>query len=53
VALGYYFGSMYDAISNYVDNAEYFIVFAVIATLVVYYIYTKATSFAASRLVTI
>ena len=53
MTLGYYFGSMYDAISKYVDNAEYFIVFAIIAILVIYYIYSKATILIASRFVTI
>lgn len=53
MALGYYFGSTYDAISKYVDNAQYFIIFAVIATLFIYYIYSKATSSLAARLVTI
>ncbi len=53
MALGYYFGSMYDAISGYVDNAEYFVIFAVIVTLCIYYIYTKMTSVVARQFVTI
>ena len=53
MALGYYFGRTYDLISKYVTNAEYFIIFAIIATLCIYYIYSKATSSFAARLVTI
>ncbi len=53
VALGYYFGRTYDAISKYVDNGEYFIIFAVIATLCIYYIYNKSSSLLAARLATI
>lgn len=53
MALGYYFGGMYDAIITYVDNAEYFVVFAVIATLCIYYMYSKITGLLARQLVTI
>lgn len=51
--LGYYFGHAYDAISGYVQNAEYFIIIAVAFTVVAYYGYTKLTGLFAYRLETI
>ena len=50
MALGYFFGRTYDAISKYVQNAEYFIVFSIIATVC---IYSKTAGFIGRRMMTI
>jgi membrane protein DedA with SNARE-associated domain len=48
--LGYYFGQAYDSISSYVQNGAYLIVFAIVATLLVYYVYQKATALISRQL---
>ena len=51
--LGYYFGRTYDSISRYVQNGQYFIIFAIVAVLIAYYFYNKISALFARRLETI
>ena len=53
MALGYYFGHAYTAISAYIQNGTYFILLAVIVTLGVYYGYQKITKYISLRLETV
>ncbi len=46
--LGYYFGNAYASISQYIENAQYFLVMTIMVVLVIYYGYTKL-SIALSR----
>jgi len=49
-SLGYFFGRAYVTITAYLQHAEYFMLFAVVALLGVYYLYKKVTAYLASRL---
>ncbi len=53
VLLGYYFGQAYTSVAKYVQNAEYFIVAAVVATACIYYAYNKLSATVGKRLETI
>ncbi len=53
VILGYYFGNMYASISKYVEDAQYFIIIAIVATLIAYYAYNKLSVGLSRRLQTI
>jgi membrane protein DedA with SNARE-associated domain len=48
--IGYFFGHAYIAITAYLQNAEYFMLFAIVATLLIYYVFKKATASFARRL---
>lgn len=52
-ALGYYFGSAYDAISRYAQAGEYFIVVALAVVVGVYWLYQKGSATLAARLQTV
>lgn len=41
MAIGYYFGQIYDSLSRYVKNTEYVLLASVIAIFGIYYIYKK------------
>lgn len=43
MTLGYYFGQFYDSFSRYVKNAEYVLIAAAIAAVVIFYAYKKIT----------
>lgn len=39
--LGYYFGETYDTIAHYLQNGQSFILIAIVATIIAYYVYKK------------
>lgn len=53
MALGYYFGAAYDRFSTIFQNGEYFILIAVVLTVIVFYGYKKLSSVISTRLETI
>jgi len=53
MVLGYYFGHVYDSISHYVQNAEYFIILAIALILVAHYSYKRLTTLISQRIETI
>lgn len=50
IALGYYFGSAYDAIAHYAQIGEYFIIVAIAAVVGVYWAYQKGSTMISQRL---
>jgi len=53
IALGYYFGSAYDAITQYAQTGEYFIIVAIAAVVACYWAYQKGSAALSARLQTI
>jgi len=53
MALGYYFGAAYDRFSAIFANGEYFILAAIVLTVVVFYGYKKFSAMLSTRLETI
>ncbi len=51
--LGYYFGNTYATISKYIEDAQYFVIFAIMATVTVYYVYNSLSTALSRRLQTI
>ncbi len=43
IAIGYYFGQIYDSISRYIKNAEYILIIGLIIVVGIYYAYKKVT----------
>ncbi|MDE2018733.1 MAG: VTT domain-containing protein [Patescibacteria group bacterium] len=50
MALGYYFGRAYDSISHYLENGQYFILFAIVVVIAVFYAYKKIAAKLSMRL---
>ena len=48
--LGYFFGRAYDSFLYYIQNAEYLILFSIVVTLIVYYIYKKTATIVSREL---
>ena len=51
--LGYYFGDAYDRFATVFQNGEYFILAAVVLTVVMFYAYKKLSAVLSTRLETI
>lgn len=48
--LGYYFGNAYASVSQYIENAQYFLVMVILTVLVIYYGYNKLSVEVSRRL---
>lgn len=52
ILLGYYFGTMYNTLARYFQNGEYFLLCALVITVIAWYAYKKLTAKISMRLET-